>query len=47
VLNRQIGVEFATRSVNTQDGKTIKAQIWDTGECMCNPLTQAVALSLP
>lgn len=25
-----IGVEFATRSITTQDGKTIKAQIWDT-----------------
>ena len=25
-----IGVEFATRSIHT-DGKTIKAQIWDTG----------------
>lgn len=27
-----IGVEFATRSISV-DGKTIKAQIWDTGEC--------------
>lgn len=26
-----IGVEFATRSLNI-DGKTVKAQIWDTGE---------------
>lgn len=26
-----IGVEFATRSINV-DGKTVKAQIWDTGE---------------
>ena len=26
-----IGVEFATRSIQV-DGKTIKAQIWDTGE---------------
>ena len=26
-----IGVEFATRSINV-DGKTLKAQIWDTGE---------------
>jgi GTPase SAR1 family protein len=26
-----IGVEFATRSINV-DGKTIKAQIWDTGQ---------------
>ena len=25
-----IGVEFATRSIQV-DGKTIKAQIWDTG----------------
>ena len=25
-----IGVEFATKSINV-DGKTIKAQIWDTG----------------
>lgn len=28
-----IGVEFATRSIEV-DGKTIKAQIWDTGESM-------------
>lgn len=27
-----IGVEFATRSINV-DGKTVKAQIWDTGAC--------------
>jgi hypothetical protein len=27
-----IGVEFATRSINV-DGKTVKAQIWDTGMC--------------
>jgi Ras-related protein Rab-11A len=27
-----IGVEFATRSVQV-DGKTVKAQIWDTGNC--------------
>ncbi|KAJ8501728.1 hypothetical protein ONZ45_g12037 [Pleurotus djamor] len=26
-----IGVEFATRSINV-DGKTVKAQIWDTAE---------------
>ncbi|CAG7846820.1 Ras-related protein Rab-11B Flags: Precursor [Serendipita indica DSM 11827] len=26
-----IGVEFATRSINV-DGKTVKAQIWDTGQ---------------
>jgi Ras-related protein Rab-11A len=25
-----IGVEFASRSINV-DGKTVKAQIWDTG----------------
>ena len=25
-----IGVEFATRSISV-DGKTVKAQIWDTG----------------
>uniref|UniRef100_A0A7S4FXU0 Uncharacterized protein n=1 Tax=Eutreptiella gymnastica TaxID=73025 RepID=A0A7S4FXU0_9EUGL len=25
-----IGVDFATRSLDTPDGKTIKAQIWDT-----------------
>ena len=25
-----IGVEFATRTVTTQDNKVIKAQIWDT-----------------
>lgn len=28
-----IGVEFATRSIEV-DGKTIKAQIWDTGKSM-------------
>ena len=27
-----IGVEFATRSLAI-DGKTVKAQIWDTGAC--------------
>ena len=27
-----IGVEFATKSIKTQDGKVIKAQIWDTGK---------------
>ncbi|KAK0225004.1 P-loop containing nucleoside triphosphate hydrolase protein [Armillaria nabsnona] len=34
-----IGVEFATRSINV-DGKTVKAQIWDTGVChfsVCRP----------
>lgn len=29
-----IGVEFATRSINV-DGKTVKAQIWDTGTSSC------------
>ena len=29
-----IGVEFATRSISV-DGKTVKAQIWDTGGCLC------------
>ena len=28
-----IGVEFATRSISV-DGKTVKAQIWDTGACL-------------
>jgi len=31
-----IGVEFATRSINV-DGKTVKAQIWDTGACYFLP----------
>lgn len=31
-----IGVEFATRSINV-DGKTLKAQIWDTGESLHLP----------
>ena len=31
-----IGVEFATRSINV-DGKTLKAQIWDTGESVHPP----------
>jgi len=31
-----IGVEFATRSI-TVDGKTLKAQIWDTGAPNYNP----------
>ena len=30
-----IGVEFATRSINV-DGKTVKAQIWDTGALFCH-----------
>ncbi len=25
-----IGVEFATRTITSDDGKTIKSQIWDT-----------------
>lgn len=29
-----IGVEFATRSIQTEGGQTIKAQIWDTGKEM-------------
>ena len=29
-----IGVEFATRSISV-DGKTLKAQIWDTGALNC------------
>ncbi len=29
-MKSTIGVEFATRSIQTE-GKTIKAQIWDTG----------------
>ena len=28
-----IGVEFATRNIEV-DGKMIKAQIWDTGNCV-------------
>ena len=28
-----IGVEFATRTINV-DGKTVKAQIWDTGKLL-------------
>lgn len=35
-----IGVEFATRSIQV-DGKTIKAQIWDTGK-----MTWALCLSV-
>jgi small GTP-binding protein len=31
-----IGVEFATRSINV-DGKTVKAQIWDTGKSSVYP----------
>ena len=27
-----IGVEFATKSVYLDEGKVIKAQIWDTGK---------------
>ena len=30
-------MEFATRSITTQDGKTIKAQIWDTGARPARP----------
>ena len=28
-----VGVEFATMVVTHPDGKRIKAQIWDTGQC--------------
>lgn len=30
-----IGVEFATRTISV-DGKTLKAQIWDTGMSTCH-----------
>jgi len=43
-----IGVEFATRSINV-DGKTVKAQIWDTGEsfaCACGSETIAPSRTL-
>ena len=40
-----IGVEFATRSINV-DGKTLKAQIWDTGMSFPNPVSPA-AVHLP
>ena len=30
-----IGVEFATKSIKTGDGKVIKAQIWDTAGQVC------------
>ena len=36
-----IGVEFATRSISV-DGKTVKAQIWDTGECAKGPGEAAI-----
>ena len=32
-----IGVEFATRSISV-DGKTVKAQIWDTGRFFLQPM---------
>lgn len=41
-----IGVEFATRSIQV-DGKTIKAQIWDTGEttlAFCVPVVRLFVL---
>ena len=41
-----IGVEFATRSIQV-DGKTIKAQIWDTGEmtvAFCLPVARLFVL---
>jgi len=37
-----IGVEFATRSINV-DGKTVKAQIWDTGELSRCAIDQAIS----
>ena len=37
-----IGVEFATRSLNI-DGKTVKAQIWDTGTSSISCLRWAKA----
>ena len=40
-----IGVEFATRSINV-DGKTLKAQIWDTG-MLDVPLSKASPLLSP
>jgi hypothetical protein len=42
-----IGVEFATRSINV-DGKTIKAQIWDTGLLLvaCNVCASASVQSV-
>lgn len=40
-----IGVEFATRSINV-DGKTVKAQIWDTGESWFQLHTSLVAVTL-
>lgn len=40
-----IGVEFATRSINV-DGKTVKAQIWDTGELLLSSRWLVVPLSL-
>lgn len=39
-----IGVEFATRSINV-DGKTVKAQIWDTGECLFPVIIQCTSES--
>ena len=46
-----IGVEFATRSITTQDGKTIKAQIWDTGVPrsirLCQPASKLLVWMLP
>ena len=46
----QIGVEFATRSITTEDNKTIKAQIWDTGKeaffCLRVPSNNGIAEQL-
>lgn len=41
-----IGVEFATRSIQV-DGKTIKAQIWDTGAFPALSRSEGVARSSP
>ena len=40
-----IGVEFATRSIAV-DGKTIKAQIWDTGTVPSSPNSIISACSM-
>ena len=40
-----IGVEFATRSINV-DGKTVKAQIWDTGELPLSSLEVVAVLGI-
>jgi small GTP-binding protein len=40
-MKSTIGVEFATRSIQTE-GKTIKAQIWDTGKARNDVLCESV-----